>query len=247
VLTPEGEEGPYYIHEPLIRQDVSDGMTGVPLTLDIGVMDVTTCTVIENAMVDIWSCNATGIYSGFIESESSNTGGSTSGGGGGPGGAPGGGGGSSVATDQKTFGRGAYPTDSEGLVEFQTVFPGFYSGRTVHIHTVVLINYTTNANGTVGLEAGHIQHIGQLFFDESWTEQVVATSPYNQETITRTTNAEDRVYLAENTAGYNATAQLSRLGDDLSDGLLGYITLGVNPKASYSLSSVSYYTGDSTD
>lgn len=48
-------------------------------------------------------------------------------------------------------------------------------------------------------------------------------------------------------AGYNATAQLTKLGDDLSDGLLGYITLGINPSASYALNSVSYYTGNSSD
>jgi hypothetical protein len=45
-------------------------------------------------------------------------------------------------------------------------------------------------------------------------------------------------------AGYNATAQLTKLGNDLSDGLLGYVTLGVDPTASYSFQSVSYYTGE---
>ena len=45
-------------------------------------------------------------------------------------------------------------------------------------------------------------------------------------------------------AGYNATAQLKMLGEDLNDGLLGYVTLGVDPTASYSFESVAYYTGD---
>ncbi|KZP25576.1 aromatic compound dioxygenase, partial [Athelia psychrophila] len=232
VLTPESEEGPYYIHEPLIRNDVRDGMSGVPLTLDIGVMDVTTCTVIENAMVDI-----SAMFVNFSSVQCALS--LTHWGGGGMSG--------SVATDQQTFGRGAYPTDAEGLVEFTTVFPGFYSGRTVHIHTVVLLDYLTNANGTVGVEAGHIQHIGQMFFDEAWTADVMTAAPYNTETITRTTNAEDHVYAVENTAGYNATAQLAKLGNDISDGLLGYITLGINPAASYELNSVSYYTGNSTN
>lgn len=87
-------------------------------------------------------------------------------------------------------------------------------------------------------------------------------SPYSQETIRRTTNDEDRVYANENTvspfslcfahfmlinsgqAGFNATVQLTMLGESLSDGLLAYITLGIDPSASYSLGSVSYYTGE---
>jgi hypothetical protein len=90
----------------------------------------------------------------------------------------------------------------------------------------------------------------------------VATTPYSQETTTRTTNDEDSVYATENTvsdiycylvindsvirlkAGYNATAQLSMLGDQLSDGLIGYVTLGVDPSASYTFVSTGYYTGD---
>ncbi|KIM73375.1 hypothetical protein PILCRDRAFT_15282 [Piloderma croceum F 1598] len=256
VLTPEAEEGPYYIHEELFRTDIRDGMDGVPLLLDIGVMDVTTCTPIENALVDIWHCNATGIYSGFIASEASNTGTSNASIGSSSAmsaampsgtmsaGAGGGGGGGAVATDQETFGRGAYPTNKNGLVEFSTVFPGFYSGRAIHIHAAVLTNYTTNANGTIGLEAGEILHMGQVFFEESWSELVAATSPYNEETIERTLNDVDRVYLEQNTAGYNATAQLKMLGENLSDGLLGYVTLGVDPTASYSFQSVAYYTGE---
>ncbi|KIM78949.1 hypothetical protein PILCRDRAFT_581034 [Piloderma croceum F 1598] len=257
VLTPEATEGPYFIHEELLRTDLTDGQDGLPLLLDIGVMDVTTCTPLENALVDVWHCNATGIYSGFIASEPSNVGtGNTtslgtqtsmSSGSAMPSGTMsmgGGGGGSSVVTDQETFGRGAYPTNSNGLVEFSTIFPGFYGGRSVHIHTAVLTNYTTNVNGTIGQEAGSIRHIGQVFFEESWTEMVVATTPYSQETTMRTTNDEDSVYATENTAGYNATAQLSLLGDQLSDGLLGYVTLGVDPSASYTFVSTGYYTGD---
>jgi hypothetical protein len=91
---------------------------------------------------------------------------------------------------------------------------------------------------------------------------VVATAPYNQETIERTTNDEDSIFATENSVskleclhydlipnmhfqgGYNATAQLSMLGNDLSDGLLGYVTLGVDPTASYTFASTGYYTGE---
>ncbi|KIM71083.1 hypothetical protein PILCRDRAFT_83139, partial [Piloderma croceum F 1598] len=217
VLTPEAEEGPYYIHEELLRTDIQDGMDGVPLLLDIGVMDVTTCTPIENALVDNLSAMSAAMPSGTM----------------------------SVDANGEMFGRGAYPTNKNGLVEFSMVFPGFYSGRTIHIHAAVLTNYTTNTNGTIGLEAGEILHMGQIFFEESWSELVAATSPYNEETIKRTLNDVDRVYLEQNTVtGYNATAQLKMLGENLSDGLLGYVTLGVDPTASYSFQNIAYYTGE---
>ena len=58
----------------------------------------------------------------------------------------GGGGAATQATDQETFLRGAYPTNDDGVVEFTTVFPGFYEGRTIHIHTMVLTNWSQNAN-----------------------------------------------------------------------------------------------------
>jgi protocatechuate 3,4-dioxygenase beta subunit len=243
VLTPENIEGPFYIHEELLRTNVRDGMHGVPLLLDFGVMDVTTCTPMENALVDIWHSNATGVYSGFIASEASNTGPVTSSASTSASGPPP----LTLATDQKTFGRGAYPTDSNGLVEFLTVFPGFYVGRAVHIHAAVLTNYTTNKNGTIGLEAGKTRHIGQVYFEESWTELVMATPPYNQETVQRTVNDADMFYPLENTAGYNATAQLTMLGKHIHDGLLGYVTLGVNPTASYAFQDPSYYTGKKVD
>ena len=102
-----------------------------------------------------------------------------------------------------------------------------------------------------------------VYFEESWTKMVVATAPYNQETITRTTNDKDPLFPTENAvsgfqphllevsnspthpqAGYNATAQLSMVGDQLSDGLLGYVTLGVDLSASYTFASTAYYTGD---
>ena len=103
-----------------------------------------------------------------------------------------------------------------------------------------------------------------VFFEESWTELVVSQSPYNTESITRTTNAQDQIFQGENSVsfflfsfrltitsahhlptqgGFNATMQLKRLGTNINDGLLGYITLGINPSASYSFHSTAYYTG----
>ena len=88
--------------------------------------DAGTCEPIENAIVDIWHCDAVGTYSGF-ESASQ-------------GGPPGGGGGPS---DDETYLRGAQATNGDGVPQFTTVYPGWYQGRTVHIHAKVHLDKQT--------------------------------------------------------------------------------------------------------
>ncbi|KAK7037779.1 hypothetical protein VNI00_010740 [Paramarasmius palmivorus] len=264
ILAPEVTEGPYYINNELVRQDLTEDQSGVPLVIDIGVMDVTTCTPLDNVFVEIWAANATGVYSGY---------GGTSGGAGGPGGdagngtepssmsmsAPptsmsipsggmdggdmgGPGGSSATMTRNETFLRGGYPTDSEGIVELKTIYPGFYSGRTAHIHTMIHLNWTESANGTIVSHAGNLLHIGQMFFDETWNDQVYALSPYTDNTDnTRTYNTEDDILETENADGNNAYLDLELLGDSIEDGILGYITIGVNSSVSYSITNTNYF------
>jgi hypothetical protein len=85
-------------------------------------------------------------------------------------------------------------------------------GGTIYIHTAVLTNYTTNANDSIRQATGSIQHIRQglcraelalisyanFFFEESWTELVMAMAPYNMEMIERTTNAVYSIFSTEN-------------------------------------------------
>jgi protocatechuate 3,4-dioxygenase beta subunit len=63
-LTPEVTEGPYYVDGPAVRQDITEGRPGVPVDLRITVLDTTTCQPVANAAVDIWHCDASGVYSG---------------------------------------------------------------------------------------------------------------------------------------------------------------------------------------
>ena len=65
VLTPELTEGPYYLDDQLLRQDITVGKPGVPLKLHIGVTDIATCVPLANAAVDVWHCDAKGYYSGI--------------------------------------------------------------------------------------------------------------------------------------------------------------------------------------
>lgn len=104
-ITPPVPEGPYYKDEQLNRSDLSEGQTGVPLTLVFKVQDVH-CKPVKDAIVDIWHCNKDGVYSDFA---GENTAG------------------------QKWL-RGYQKTDAEGKCTFQTIFPGWYNGRLTHLH-----------------------------------------------------------------------------------------------------------------
>ena len=132
-----------------------------------------------------------------------------------------------------TFLRGIQETDSDGVVQFQTVFPGHYAGRTTHHHVVAHLDVTVQPNNTI--TGGTVAHIGQLFYDQSLIAEVEATYPYNTNTVALTTNAEDRVFGEQETAGTTSDPvfEYVLLGDDLSDGLFGWITIAVNVSATY--------------
>ena len=135
-LTPEMTEGPFYLDLDLVRNDITEDREGVSLALNLVVIDVNSGAPVEGAAVDIWHCDADGLYSGFVDaSASANSG-------------------ASDLSDSGTFLRGTQITDASGAVTFATIYPGWYQGRTVHIHTKV------RADG------GDI-HTGQLFFDDS--------------------------------------------------------------------------------
>ena len=112
VVRPELTEGPYFVDEMLnrsdIRADTSDGSIseGFPLELTFNVtqIGVNGCVPLPNAQVDIWHCDAYGVYSDVQNAVG------------------------------KTFLRGYQLTDGEGLARFTTIYPGWYPGRAVHIH-----------------------------------------------------------------------------------------------------------------
>lgn len=60
---PEVTEGPYYLNNDLVRQDLRENQGGILLQLDIGIMDTSTCKPLPNALIEIWHANATGYYS----------------------------------------------------------------------------------------------------------------------------------------------------------------------------------------
>jgi protocatechuate 3,4-dioxygenase beta subunit len=171
-VVPELTEGPYYIDVERVRSDIREDRQGTPLTLAIRVRNFSDCAPRANAVVDIWHCDATGNYSGF-----------EGGGSGGP--PPGGGGGGNSPTDTKRYLRGSQITAADGIARFVTIYPGWYRGRTVHVHVKVHI--------------GNSQVVtSQLFFDEAVTRAVYAAGPYAGHTGQDTTNADDGIFARAN-------------------------------------------------
>ncbi len=195
-LTPEQEEGPYYVALEKIRKNITLGQPGVPLKLRITVVNSKTGKPIPNAACDIWHCDATGVYSD--ESVESTVG--------------------------QTWLRGVQLTDAHGLAEFQTIYPGHYHGRATHIHVKVHVGGTKSGTTYSG---GHVSHTGQLFFDDAISTGVYALDPYATDTDARTLDPVDSVYTQQ--GGKKSVLRLRLLGNSVSSGYLGTITLGVNP------------------
>jgi protocatechuate 3,4-dioxygenase beta subunit len=149
VLTPEQTEGPYYIPGERIRRNITDGRPGTPLALRLSVVDASTCRPIKGAAVDIWHADASGVYSGF-----------------------------GAGTASRTFMRGVQRTDAKGLASFRTVYPGWYQGRTVHIHVKVHVG-------------GNVVHTGQLYFPDALTDAAYRRAPYSKRPNRDVRNASD--------------------------------------------------------
>src|SRR5262245_34862981 len=126
-LTPEVTEGPFYVALDRIRRDITEGRPGVPLTLRIRVIDVRRCRPIHSAAVDIWHCDASGLYS----DEPSN------------------------GTAGQTFLRGVQLTNRKGFATFRTIYPGHYTGRATHIHLKVHTGSRAKAGTLTGGHACH--------------------------------------------------------------------------------------------
>jgi protocatechuate 3,4-dioxygenase beta subunit len=224
-LAQEATQGPYWFDVDSIRSDLREDRPGTTLTLGLRVQDISGCSAggeaapVTNSVVEIWHCDAGGVYSGF---ESGSTGG---GGGTPPSGPPPGGPGreansssgetsdgsysvgdvEAAVTDDGTYLRGAQVADANGVVRFVTIYPGWYRGRTVHIHLKVHIDKATVLTT-------------QLYFDADLNDQVYATTPYVERTGRDTTNDNDSIY--------DETGLLTVKPQD--DGYLGLINLGID-------------------
>ncbi|KAM7211411.1 Intradiol ring-cleavage dioxygenase [Rhypophila decipiens] len=219
VLSPEQIEGPYYVAGEYIRQDITDEEAGVPLAVDIQIVDMDTCLPIPDVYLEIWHCNSTGVYGGVVAQGNGN-------------------GAADMSNLNNTMFRGAQKTDSDGAVQFHTMFPGHYIGRTTHIHVAVHLNATAQPNGTLmDLTAAHV---GQIYFDQELIDAVETQSPYTENTQALTTNAQDFL-LRQAAAVSDPFMEYVFLGEqgDLAGGLMSWISFGINVTLARQMSAAS--------
>lgn len=200
VLSPELTAGPYYLANPLNRTDITEGLPGTPLEFKVQVLALPECAPLAGAAVDIWHCDAGGEYSGWNGNSLAET--------------------ESEGKNDKSFLRGVQLTDENGVATFTTIFPGFYDGRTVHIHLKVI------EGGKMGdtYAGGHVAHIGQAFFEEALTAEIVSQGEYAKFTHERTTNDQDSIFAQ---AGPGAVTSMAAKGN----GWGGTFTCMVDPDA----------------
>lgn len=224
-LVPEQEEGPYYVDFRHLRRDLTESKRGVPLQLRMIAMDAKRCVPLENAALDIWHCDALGVYSGYTAMGGGERGGpgGRGKGKGGPGGPRGGG-----PSDAQRYLRGVQLTNKEGVAEFATIYPGWYAGRTLHIHVKVHVG-GRNAGDTY--QGGQVSHTGQMFFPEDITADIARMEPYAQHRyVHRTLHSEDQVVRSQ--GGALPMITLERLVRGKNDsGFLATVVLGVDPDA----------------
>jgi protocatechuate 3,4-dioxygenase beta subunit len=193
VLSPAKTEGPYFVDEKLRRADIRIDPTddsvqaGVPLRLTIRAVDADrNCAPVQGAAIDVWHCNAQGLYSDEAQN----------------------------GTSGKKYLRGYQVTDGTGSVGFTTVYPGWYQGRTIHIHFKVRLYDGSNET---------YEFTSQIFFDESTNNTVMALPAYNRGRARETLNANDMVYGSDGgellasasggpSAGYSALFEVGLTG-----------------------------------
>lgn len=155
-LTPTETSGPYYLDLDLLRRDITEGLPGLAARLLIQVVRASDCAPIPNAAVDVWHCDAGGLYSGFPNQ----------------------------GTGGQTFLRGVQITDAGGQVAFDTIYPGWYEGRTTHIH--VKVRPTPSTEITT-----------QMYFKQGINNRINRRAPYADHGPNPTRNIADRLFLPE--------------------------------------------------
>lgn len=169
VVRPRQSAGPYFVDTMLersdIRSDPTDGSVrdGSPLSLGFKVSRIGAdgCVPLPGALVDVWQCDGLGIYSGVEDIAGL------------------------FDTTGKQFLRGHQVTDDAGTARFTTIFPGWYAGRTAHIHFMI----RSNPSG----ERGH-EFVSQLYFDDGLADRVYENLPYSERAGSRQRNADDGLY-----------------------------------------------------
>ncbi|MBW4482328.1 MAG: intradiol ring-cleavage dioxygenase [Tildeniella torsiva UHER 1998/13D] len=174
-VRPQQTEGPYFVDEGLnrsdIRADPASGAVkpGVPLRLQFQVsqMGGDSCAPLAGAIVDVWHCDATGVYSDVSDR--------------------------SFSTLGQKFLRGSQVTGGDGTVEFLTIYPGWYPGRTVHIHFKIRTSGASVQNNGQSNSQGY-EFTSQLYFDDALSDRIYTQAPYSTSGQRTTRNSNDGIF-----------------------------------------------------
>ena len=167
VARPQQTEGPYFVDERLNRSDIrSDPSAGnvkpgalLALTFNVSTLASNTCAPLPGAVVDVWHCDQLGVYSDVTDPGFDSRG--------------------------QRFLRGYQTTDANGIAKFVTIYPGWYSGRTVHIHFKI----RSAPSSRPGFE-----FTSQLYFDDALTDQVHSRPPYSAKGLRDIRNRGDGIF-----------------------------------------------------
>ncbi len=169
VQTPSQTEGPYYFDTGELRRDITEGLPGTPLLVSLRLVEAGSCGPVAGATIDLWHTDASGVYSGYPDQGDDTTG--------------------------ETFLRGKQVTDANGIVQFETIYPGWYPTRAVHIH---LMAYTDEVHLVTS----------QFYFPDAVSEAVYQTEPYAARGPHPVTNDDDGIFP----------------GDTVDNSLIGHVT-----------------------
>lgn len=190
LLAPEATEGPFYLDAGLDRGDITEGRAGAALRLRLQVVTAD-CRPVSRARVAIWHCDAQGTYSGYPAQGSDRA----------------------LDTSGQTFLRGSQAVDAAGVARFRTIYPGWYRGRTTHIHVKVVLDDRSALTS-------------QVFFPDALSEYLYRFDDAYRGRAGRrdTMNRTDRIARA---AGDGAYALIR----EQSDGYDAALVLGIDAEA----------------
>lgn len=189
-VTRQAAEGPFYLEERIERSDISEGRPGIPLDVVLDIVDVNSRSALAGARVDIWHADATGCYSGFQGQGDERT----------------------VSTVDQSFLRGTQYAGPGGQVRFATIYPGWYAGRTAHVHFKVFVE-------------DKMVSVGQVYLPDDLNRFVFTTvPPYSTRKYRRDTHNREDLVLASTGGGREVFAAV----DIAPDRLVASLTIAVD-------------------
>ena len=198
-LWPEQTAGPYDRPENPERRDITEECVGLALRVGLRLVDAQSGAPLVGVPVEVWHADHNGRYAGFapftprpgevVTSAS----------------VP-----NELVAPSETWLRGMQRTDQEGMCVFETIYPGWYASRTVHIHVAARLPTGRRA-------------VSQLYFPDELTDQVFARPPYAGRPPRDTTNVNDSIFAD------GGERTMLRLTGDPADGLTGVLCLAIEP------------------